>query len=118
MSKAAHGQSGVFLPVCLRGPRALALIYGEIEEIKGKQKKFLTSCSAGCRCIRSRMASRMRKLHMDFIIHPRLAAAWLSCMERAMNTVGLTGEEREFLFDRLRNVAAVMVNAPDDTEAA
>ncbi len=55
---------------------------------------------------------------MDFIIHPRLAAAWLSCMERAMNTVGLTGEEREFLFDRLRNVAAVMVNAPDDTEAA
>ncbi|MDG2703174.1 hypothetical protein P7M02_24290, partial [Vibrio parahaemolyticus] len=52
----------------------------------------------------------LRARHLPFPITEERADAWLECMEDAMDQVGLTGDIRDFLFERLSLTARHMVN--------
>ncbi len=55
----------------------------------------------------------LRARHLPFVITPVQAEAWLSCMEKAMDDVGLTGTIREYMLERLRKTAHHMINHPE-----
>jgi hemoglobin len=88
------------------------LFVGDIEEIKHKQRLFLTQFLGGPQLYSEAYGlPNMKKLHMDFEITPIRAMAWLRCMNEAMDEIGLGGNERQFFYARLSNVAQVMINA-------
>ena len=53
---------------------------------------------------------QMRFRHLPFEVTPRRAEAWLKCMREAMDEISLTGMARDFFYERLTQVAAIMVN--------
>jgi hemoglobin len=56
----------------------------------------------------------MRARHMSFQVTPKRAERWLKLMKEAMDEIGMEGAAREFMYDRLIQVAHHMVNSPDD----
>ena len=48
---------------------------------------------------------RMRMRHMPFAIGANEVATWLTCMERALDDVGVEGSVRSFLDDKLTALA-------------
>lgn len=53
---------------------------------------------------------RLRMRHMPFAIDQPAVAAWLRCMDRAMDDCGISGELRAFLTARLTHTANFMQN--------
>lgn len=83
--------------------------------IRRKQKAFLSQFFGGpAKYAEEFGAPMMRYRHLRFAITPVHATAWLRCMSDAMDTVGLAGELRRVMFERLTLTAGHMVNTPPD----
>lgn len=86
----------------------------DLSETARKQKQFLTQYLGGPKLYTEEHGHPMlRARHLPFPITPERAEAWLSCMKEAMDQVGLEGEIRQFLFERLTLTAHHMVNQRD-----
>lgn len=88
----------------------------EIDEIMRKQKLFLTQFTGGPALFSEEFgAPRMRYRHLPHEITATRARAWLRCMQEAFEEVGIwdmpAGQE---FFDRLMQVAAIMVNTEEE----
>jgi hemoglobin len=58
---------------------------------------------------------RLRMRHAHLPVDTAMRDAWLRCMQRAMDDVGVTGEVREFLDARFAEVAGFLRNVPPPT---
>ncbi|TLS52296.1 globin [Paenibacillus antri] len=99
----------------VRDPKLSPLFAGsDIDEVKRKQKMFLTQFLGGPQLYSEEFGHpMMRYRHLPFPITTSHAEAWLGCMAAAMDEVGLEGAAREFFFGRLTQVAHHMVNTED-----
>ncbi|WP_134699108.1 globin [Ammoniphilus sp. YIM 78166] len=88
----------------------------DFTETKEKQYLFLTQFFGGPLLYSEQHGHPMlRARHMPFPITPKRAEAWLSCMQQAMDQIGLEGPIRDFMFDRLTQTAYHMVNRPSES---
>ena len=100
-----------FYPRVYADPDLSPLFQGDINEIKRKQKMFLTQFLGGPDLYSQEFGHpAMRYRHMNFEITPKRAEAWLRCMKEAMDEAGLEGEVREFFYDKLTQLAHFFVN--------
>ncbi|WP_139492798.1 globin [Brevibacillus dissolubilis] len=107
----------VFYNLVARHPDLAPIFPEDLTETKRKQLMFLTQFLGGPTLYNDEFGHPMlRARHMPFPIAPKQAEAWLSCMNKAMDTVGLEGELREAIFDRLRMTAHHMVNKWEQPE--
>ncbi|OES43923.1 globin [Domibacillus iocasae] len=105
----------VFYSRVSQHPDLAPIFPDDLTETARKQKQFLTQFLGGPSLYTNEHGHPMlRARHMPFPITPARAAAWLSCMEAAMDDVHITGELRAFFFGRLKQTAFHMVNRPDD----
>jgi hemoglobin len=82
-----------------------------IDEVIRKQKLFLTQFLGGPPQYSAEFGHPMLRFrHLPFEITPSRADAWLRCMAAAMEEAGLEGNAREFVYQRLTQVAHHMVN--------
>ncbi|GAE25308.1 hemoglobin-like protein HbO [Halalkalibacter wakoensis JCM 9140] len=96
-----------------RHPDLSPLFPDDLTETARKQKQFLTQFLGGPSLYTEEHGHPMlRARHMPFVITPVQAEAWLECMERAMDDIGITGLIREFMLERLTMTAHHMVNQP------
>jgi hemoglobin len=103
-----------FYPKVYRDPDLSPLFTGDIEQIMEKQYQFLTQFTGGPSLYSDLHGPpMMRYRHMAFALTPRRAQAWLSCMHEAMDDIGLTGHSRQWMYERLTQVAHHMVNQAD-----
>ncbi|MNJ78606.1 Group 2 truncated hemoglobin YjbI [compost metagenome] len=58
----------------------------------------------------------MRGRHLPFPITPERAAAWLDCMNRALQEVGIEDELRNAVIQRLSGPAYHFVNTAEEEE--
>ncbi|WP_088103495.1 globin [Halalkalibacter urbisdiaboli] len=92
-------------------PELSPLFPEDLTETARKQKQFLTQFLGGPPLYTEEHGHPMlRARHMPFVITPRHAEAWLSCMKQAMDTVGIEGVIRDYILERLTMTAHHMVN--------
>ncbi|MEW9669116.1 globin [Ammoniphilus sp. 3BR4] len=85
----------------------------DLTETREKQYLFLTQFFGGPLLYSEQHGHPMlRARHLPFPITPKRAEAWLSCMNQAMEQIGLEGPIRDFMFGRLTQTAYHMVNRP------
>ncbi|WP_449374955.1 globin domain-containing protein, partial [Bacillus licheniformis] len=84
-----------------RHPLLYPIFPDDLTETARKQKQFLTQSGGPPLYTEEHGHPMLRARHLPFPITPERADAWLSCMKEAMDHVGLKGEIREFLFERL-----------------
>jgi hemoglobin len=91
------------------------LFEGDMEEIKRKQRMFLPQFLGGPALYSQEFGPpAMRARHLPFEVTPRRAACWLRCMKEAFQEIGLDQNPAGLAFyDRLTQVAGIMVNSPD-----
>lgn len=91
------------------------LFEGDMEEIKRKQRMFLSQFTGGPALYSQEFGPpAMRERHFPFEITPKRAKCWLRCMKEAFEEIGLDKEPAGAAFyDRLTQVAGIMVNSPD-----
>ena len=92
------------------------LFNGDMEEIKRKQRMFLSQFLGGPALYSQEFGPpAMRVRHLPFEITPKRAQCWLNCMKEAFMEVGIydTPAVNAF-YDRLTQVAGIMVNSPDN----
>lgn len=91
------------------------LFQGDMEEIKRKQRMFLSQFLGGPALYSQEFGPpAMRHRHMPFEVTPKRAKCWLNCMKEAFMEIGLDKNPAGAAFyDRLRQVAGIMVNSPD-----
>ncbi|HEY9577605.1 MAG TPA: hypothetical protein VIR64_08035 [Pseudobacillus sp.] len=95
-------------------PDLFPIFPDDLTETARKQKQFLTQYLGGPPLYTEEHGHPMlRARHMPFPITPTRARAWLSCMQEAMDEVGLHGELRDFFYHRLELTANHMVNQPE-----
>ncbi|QFT88394.1 Group 2 truncated hemoglobin YjbI [Bacillus sp. THAF10] len=98
-------------------PSLAPIFPNDLSETARKQKQFLTQYLGGPALYTSEHGHPMlRARHMPFEITPKRANAWLSCMEEAMDEIGLEGPHRKEFFQRLVLTAQHMINTPDKPE--
>lgn len=103
-----------FYPKVYANPILSPLFEGDMEEIKRKQKMFLTQFTGGPTLYSNEFGPpAMRARHMPFEITPTRAVAWLACMKESMDEINLEGPIREQFYERLQQVAGIMINTPD-----
>lgn len=106
-----------FYPKVLKDPDLQPLFQDGIEEIMNKQYLFLTQFLGGPALYSDKYGPpAMRQRHLRFEITPKRAKAWLACMSEAMDEIGLHGEMKDYFFQRLTQVAYIMVNTADSDE--
>jgi hemoglobin len=89
----------------------------DLTETARKQRQFLTQYLGGPPLYSSEHGHpMMRARHLPFEITPTRAKAWLSCMEEAMDEIGIDGPLRHEFYQRLTLTAQHMVNTPDPDE--
>jgi hemoglobin len=91
------------------------LFEGDMEEIKRKQRMFLPQFLGGPALYSQEFGPpAMRDRHLPFEVTPKRAQYWLRCMKEAFQEIGLYEQAagRAF-YDRLTQVAGIMVNSPD-----
>ncbi|GAA4723642.1 globin [Brevibacillus fulvus] len=104
-----------FYALVQRHPDLAPIFPEDLTETKNKQYMFLTQFLGGPPLYSERFGHPMlRARHMPFPITPKRAEAWLSCMNQAMDKIGLEGELRNEIFSRLTLTAHHMVNQWDD----
>ncbi|MDF0727932.1 globin [Cytobacillus sp. S13-E01] len=87
----------------------------DLTETARKQKQFLTQYLGGPSLYTEEHGHPMlRARHIPFEITPLRAKAWLSCMNEAMDEVGLEGNLRAEFYHRLFLTAQHMINTPDE----
>jgi len=104
-----------FYPRVYADPELAPLFEGDMEEIKRKQKMFLPQFLGGPALYSQEFGPpAMRARHLPFEVTPRRAGAWLRCMKEAFHEIGLDETPAGLAFyDRLTQVAGIMVNTPD-----
>ncbi|TWI53288.1 globin [Halalkalibacter nanhaiisediminis] len=94
-------------------PDLVQLFPSDLTETARKQKQFLTQFLGGPSLYLEEHGHPMlRARHMPFVITPIQAEAWLDCMKKAMDDVGIDGLIREYFLERLTMTAHHMVNHP------
>lgn len=100
-----------FYPRVYQHPELAPLFGVEMEEIMRKQRMFLTQFLGGPLLYSEEFGPpAMRMRHLPFPITPQRAEAWLACMKKAMDEIGLDGLARDLFYGRLTQVAKIMVN--------
>jgi hemoglobin len=104
-----------FYPRVYDDPELRPLFEGDMEEIKRKQKMFLPQFLGGPALYSQEFGPpAMRARHTSFEVTPKRATAWLSCMKEAFKEIGLDEQPGgKAFYDRLIQVAVIMVNSPD-----
>nr|WP_088085644.1 globin [Bacillus sp. OV166] len=107
-----------FYPRVYADPELRPLFEGDMEEIKRKQRMFLPQFLGGPALYSQEFGPpAMRGRHLPFEVTPRRAACWLRCMKEAFEEIGLDKEPAgQAFYDRLTQVAGIMVNSPDHEE--
>jgi hemoglobin len=87
------------------------LFKNDKEEIKGKQKLFLTQFLGGPQLYSEKFGHpKLRARHMPHPIMEKDATAWLYCMSQAIATLPVSEELKDELFARFPSTAMFMVN--------
>ncbi|QPC46082.1 globin [Mangrovibacillus cuniculi] len=87
----------------------------DMGETKRKQTQFLTQYFGGPSLYTNEHGHPMlRARHLPHPITPKLATAWLKCMEKAMDVIDFPLDIREECFARLALTARHMVNTPEE----
>ncbi|MCH1627080.1 globin [Fredinandcohnia quinoae] len=103
-----------FYPKVYADPDLIPLFEGDIEEIKRKQRMFLTQFLGGPTLYSNEFgAPAMRMRHLPFEITPTRGLAWLRCMKEAFEEIELTGPIADAFYARLQQVAGIMVNTEE-----
>jgi|SRR5690625_270760 len=104
-----------FYPKVYADPNLIPIFHGDINEIKRKQRLFLTQFTGGPPLYSEEFGRpAMRSRHLPHEITPTRAKSWLRCMKEAFEEIGLdehpAGQE---FFQRLTEVASIMVNTEE-----
>jgi hemoglobin len=95
-------------------PELASIFPQEIGPVRDKQYLFLTQFLGGPALFSQEYGHPMlRARHMPHEITPSRAEAWLACMREAMDDIELSGDMREYIFERLTMTAHHMVNTPE-----
>ena len=87
------------------------LFKNDKEEIKGKQRLFLSQFLGGPPAYSEKFGHpQMRARHMPHPITETDAIAWLHCMSQAIATLPITEALKDELFSRFPSTAMFMVN--------
>lgn len=107
-----------FYPRVYKDEDLIPLFQGDIEEIKRKQHMFLSQFLGGPALYSMEFGPpAMRARHMPHEVTPKRARAWLRCMKEAFHEIGLDQNPAgQAFFDRLTQVAGIMINSPDTEE--
>jgi hemoglobin len=91
------------------------LFEGDMEEIMRKQRMFLSQFLGGPPLYSQEFGPpAMQHRHLPFAVTPKRKQAWLRCMKEAFEEIGLDQNPAGVAFyDRLTQVAGIMVNTPD-----
>src|SRR5690606_23633372 len=107
----------IFYSFVAKHPDLIPIFPNDLTEVARKQKQFLTQYLGGPPLYTDEHGHpKMRARHLPHEITPKRAKAWLSCMSKAMDEVGMDGGFREQFFARLALTAKHMVNTPDTPE--
>jgi hemoglobin len=107
-----------FYPRVYEDENLRPIFHGDMEEIKRKQRLFLPQFLGGPALYSMEFGPpAMRQRHLPHEVTPKRARAWLRCMKEAFHEIGLDQNPAgvEF-YDRLTQVAGIMVNSPDTDE--
>ncbi|WP_226035277.1 globin domain-containing protein [Aquibacillus saliphilus] len=101
-----------FYPKVYDDPVLSPLFKGDINEIKRKQKMFLTQFLGGPALYSEEFGPpAMKHRHLRFEITQKRAESWLRCMGEAFEEVEISElPAGKFFYQRLKQVAAIMVN--------
>ncbi|HWI53103.1 MAG TPA: globin [Symbiobacteriaceae bacterium] len=100
-----------FYPKVQGDPEIGPLFPADITPVMEKQYLFLSQFLGGPALYNEVHGHPMlRQRHMPFPIDERRARAWLRCMSAALDEIGLAGDLREQVFQRLSFTAAHMIN--------
>ncbi|PLS02919.1 globin domain-containing protein [Neobacillus cucumis] len=103
-----------FYSLVAQHPDLAPIFPNQFSEIARKQKQFLTQYLGGPPLYTQEHGHpMMRARHLPFPVTPTRARAWLSCMNQAMDIIGLEGLIREEFYARLYLTAQHMINTPD-----
>ncbi|GLB58922.1 globin domain-containing protein [Cytobacillus sp. NCCP-133] len=96
-------------------PDLVPIFPDDLTETARKQKQFMTQYLGGPPLYTSEHGHPMlRARHIPFPITETRARAWLSCMNSAMDEIGLDDPLREDFFSRLVLTAQHMINTPEN----
>ena len=110
-----HRLVDTFYGLVAQHPDLAPIFPNQFTEIARKQKQFLTQYLGGPSLYTEEHGHpMMRARHLPFPVTPTRAKAWLSCMEQAMDQIGLEGPLRDEFYSRLYLTAQHMINTPDD----
>ncbi|WNS73532.1 globin [Bacillus sp. DTU_2020_1000418_1_SI_GHA_SEK_038] len=104
-----------FYPRVYADPDLRPLFEGDMEEIMRKQRMFLSQFTGGPALYSQEFGPpAMQQRHLPFEITPLRAKCWLRCMKEAFHEIGLDESPAGAAFyDRLTQVAGIMVNTTD-----
>jgi hemoglobin len=112
-----HNLVNAFYLKVYRDPDLSPLFPDGVEDILRKQYLFLTQFTGGPPLYSDQYGPpQMRQRHLAFEVTPRRAEAWLRCMREAMDEIGISGNARQWFYERLTQVAGIMVNTVDPIE--
>jgi hemoglobin len=101
-----------FYPRVQADPDIGPLFPADITPVMEKQYMFLTQFFGGPGLYNEVHGHPMlRARHMPFAVNERRARAWLRCMQAALDEVGLQGDVREQVWQRLSFTAQHMINS-------
>ncbi|MDZ5470361.1 globin [Bacillus sp. 31A1R] len=109
-----HRLIDIFYSHVSKHPDLAPIFPDDLTETARKQKQFMTQYLGGPPLYTSEHGHpMMRARHMPFEITETRAKAWLSCMNQAMDDVGLEGPFRQDFFSRLVLTAQHMINTEE-----
>ncbi len=101
-----------FYDLVFENPVISGLFKGKKEDIKEKQRLFLTQFLGGPLLYSEVYGHpRMRARHLPHEITEESAVAWLSCMAEAVYTLPIEEPLKDELFNRFPQTAMFMVNS-------
>jgi len=104
-----------FYPKVQAHPLIGPLFPQDIDPVIEKQYLFLTQFFGGPSLYSDEYGHpMMRARHMHFPITPEHAGAWLDCMQRALQEVGIDEELQEIVINRLSGPAHHFVNTSEE----
>lgn len=103
-----------FYPKVQAHPLLGPLFPKDIDPVVDKQFMFLSQFFGGPSLYSDAYGHpMMRGRHLPFPITPERAEAWLDCMRRALQEVGIVDELQDFVIDRLSGPAHHFVNTSE-----
>ncbi|QAY66789.1 globin [Paenibacillus protaetiae] len=104
-----------FYPHVQAHPLLGPLFPADITPVMEKQYLFLSQFFGGPSLYSDQYGHpMMRGRHLPFPITVERAEAWLSCMDQALQDIGMSEELREIVLHRLSGPAHHFVNTPDE----